>query len=74
MVTKEEPEKLATRRLNDYKATQAKQQEVQQAQGKGPNLAPGSPAGGRSEAELLKDPTTPIETVMQIRARQKAGQ
>jgi hypothetical protein len=46
MVTKEEAEKLATKRLNDYKATQAKQQEVQQASGKGPNLAPGSPAGG----------------------------
>lgn len=42
--------------------------------GQGPNLAPSNGAGsGRSDNELLADPTTPIETIMEIRARQKAG-
>ena len=54
-------------------SAQAAQQQVQQAAGAGPNLAPGSPAGGRSDAELLKDPTTSVEKLMEIRARQKAA-
>lgn len=36
-------------------------------------LAPGSPAGGRSDRELLLDRTTPTETLKEIRARQKAA-
>ena len=59
--------------LREGRAAQAAQQQVQQAQGAGPNLAPGSPAGGRSDAELLKDPTTPVEKLTEIRARQKAA-
>ena len=59
--------------LADAKAAQAAAQQVKGAKGTGPNLAPGSPAGGRSDAELLKDPTTSIEKLMEIRARQKAA-
>lgn len=36
-------------------------------------LAPGSPAGGRSDKELLLDPNTPIQTITEIRARQRAA-
>jgi len=38
-----------------------------------PNLGQGTGSGGKSDRELLADPTTPIETIMEIRARQKAG-
>lgn len=36
-------------------------------------LAPGSPAGGKSEEKLLLDPNTPIKTITEIRARQRAA-
>ncbi len=77
MLTKVEAEDMAAKRskkdLDEYKAANAA---AQQAQGGTPvgALAPGSPAGGRSEKELLADPATPIETIMQIRARQRAAQ
>lgn len=43
--------------------------------GKGAPASGGREARGnaRSDDELLADPTTPIETIIQIRARQKAG-
>lgn len=39
----------------------------------GPDLAPKG-GGGGGDKELLANPNTPIETIMEIRARQKAGQ
>lgn len=62
-----------TKGLKESKAAQAASQQVQGAKGAGPNLAPGSPAGGRSDAELLKDPTTSVEKLIEIRARQRAA-
>lgn len=59
--------------LEDARGAQAAAQQVQQATGTGPNLAPGSPAGGRSDKELLADPSTPVSTLMEIRARQRAA-
>ena len=61
------------RGLKEKGAAQAAAQQVQQVKGTGPNLATGSPAGGRSDAELLKDPTTSVEKLMEIRARQRAA-
>ena len=54
------------------KSAQATQQQVQQAQGTGTNLAPGA-GGGRTDDELLKDPNTPVKTLEEIRARQRAA-
>lgn len=39
-------------------------------EGQGPNLAQGTTAGGKSDDELLLDPTTPIHIIKEIRARQ----
>ena len=61
------------RGLAEGKAAQAAAQQVQQVKGTGPNLAAGSPAGGRSDKELLADPSTPVSTLMEIRARQRAA-
>lgn len=58
------------RGLKEGKSAKAAQQPVGPGAGV---LAPGSPAGGRSEDEILKDPTTPVEQLMEIRARQKAA-
>ena len=41
---------------------------------KGPDLnTAGSSSGGKSDAELLADPHTPVEKIMEIRARQRAA-
>ena len=42
-------------------------------QGQGPDENKPYSAGGRSDDELLMDPLTPIETLIAIRDRQKAG-
>lgn len=52
---------------------QIEQRKVEGRREEGPNLTPGVGAGGRSDAELLADPNTPIEKLKEIRARQKAG-
>ena len=64
-----------TRLKGERDAAGAASQQVQQAREQGAvgALAPGSPTGGRSEKELLADPTTPVQTLIDIRARQNAG-
>jgi hypothetical protein len=56
--------------LKEGKTAQATQQQVQAAPG-GANLTPGAAAGGRSDRELKLDPTTPVEKLIEIRAREK---
>ncbi len=58
------------RGLKENRAAAAAQEPTPQGAGV---LAPGSPAGGRSDRELQLDPTTPIEKLREIRARQGAG-
>ena len=76
VLTKAEAEEMAAKRskkdLDEYKAANAASQ---QARGGEPHgaLAPGSPAGGKSDKELLADPSTPVSKLMEIRARQRAG-
>lgn len=41
--------------------------------GEGPNLSAGAPTGGRSDDELLLDPTTPISVIKEIRDRQRGA-
>lgn len=77
MVSKQDAETMVSKAKEDaikeYRAANAAERQAKGGEPRG-TLAPGSPAGGRSEKEILADPTTPIETVMEIRARQKAGQ
>lgn len=76
VMTKAEAEDMAKKQseknLNEYKAANAA---AQQAAGGTPvgALAPGSPAGGKGEEELLLDPRTPIETIKEIQARRAGG-
>jgi hypothetical protein len=76
MVTKQDAEEMAEKRskkrLDEYKAANAATQQARPGEPVG-TFAPGSPAGGRSEDELLLDPTTPIETVKEIKARREAA-
>ncbi len=65
-------EKGYNRGLADGKSGIAAQQQVQQAQGTGANLAPGT-GGGRTDVELLLDRTTPTEKLREIRARHNAA-
>ncbi len=58
------------RGLKEGHAANVQQQRANQPPG-GPNLAPGAGTGGRSDKELLLDPTTPIETIREIRTRQR---
>lgn len=55
------------------KTAQAEQTKAQQDKGGGPSLVPGQMGGGRSDNEILRDPTTPVEKLIEIRTRQKAG-
>jgi flagellar biosynthesis/type III secretory pathway protein FliH len=59
--------------LKEGKNAGAAQTAIKANKGKGANLAPGTPAGGRSEAERLLDPKTPTSELREIRARQKAS-
>jgi hypothetical protein len=61
------------RGLTENRDAAAEREKLESRQGKGANLAPGSPAGGRSDSERLLDPATPIEELREIRARQQAG-
>lgn len=72
-VEKEAEDRGYKRGLAEGKAAQAAAQQVQGTKGAGPNLAPGS-VGGKSDAQLKADPSTPISVLEQIRAREKAGQ
>jgi hypothetical protein len=51
----------------------AAQTAIKANKGKGANLAPGTPAGGRSDSERLLDPNTPTSELREIRARQQAS-
>ena len=75
MVSREDAETMVAKAkesaIKEYKAANAA---AQQAGGAPVGaLAPGSPAGGRSEKELLLDPNTPIQTITEIRSRQRAA-
>jgi hypothetical protein len=61
------------RGLTENRDAAAEREKLESRQGKGANLAPGSPAGGGDDSKRLLDPSTPIEEVMEIRARQKAA-
>jgi hypothetical protein len=56
--------------LKEGKAAKAAQQPAGPGAGV---LAPGSSAGGKSDAEILADPSTPVSKLMEIRARQRAA-
>ena len=42
--------------------------------GQGPDMTPKAPTGGKSDVELKLDPHTPVEKLMEIRARERAGE
>ena len=66
-------EKGFTRGVKEGQAAGAAQTAIKANKGQGANLAPGTPAGGRSDAEILKDPATPVSTLEEIRARQRTA-
>ena len=61
------------RGLKENRDAAAEREKLEARKGQGANLTPGSPAGGRNDNERLLDPTTPIDEITAIRARQKAA-
>jgi hypothetical protein len=59
------------RGLKENRDAATERERVENRKGQGANLSPGTGAGGRTDNELLLDPTTPIETLKEIRAREK---
>jgi flagellar biosynthesis/type III secretory pathway protein FliH len=59
--------------LKENRDAATEQEKLEARKGKGANLTPGSPAGGRSDNERLLDQDTPLEEIKEIRARQKAA-
>ena len=59
--------------LKENRDAAAERKKLEARQGQGANLAPGSPAGGADDNKRLLDPATPIDEIMEIRARQKAA-
>ena len=72
-VVKDAEEKGYQRGLTENRDAAAERERLEGRQGQGANLAPGSPAGGRTDNELLLDKNTPIEKLEEIRARQRAA-
>lgn len=70
---REAEEKGRQKGLKEAQGAQAELAATRQRGKEGANLTPGSPAGGKSDDELLLDPNTPIETIKEIQARQAAG-
>jgi hypothetical protein len=78
-----EPKKIVEALIADVRATdQAKikrlEAQIEGAKGgtrsgQGPSMATSSAGGGRSDEELLVDPSTPIQQIKEIRARRRAG-
>ena len=64
-------EKGYQRGLTENRGAASERERLESRQGQGANLAPGSPAGGRSDEELKLDPNTPVETLREIRARER---
>ncbi|KKN41175.1 hypothetical protein LCGC14_0726050 [marine sediment metagenome] len=61
------------RGLTENRDAASERKKLEARQGQGANLAPGSPAGGADDNKRLLDPTTPIDEITAIRARQKAA-
>jgi hypothetical protein len=59
--------------LKENRDAAAERERLESRQGQGANLAPGSPAGGRSDSERLLDRNTPVSELREIRARQQAS-
>ena len=59
--------------MKEGKNANSAQTAIKANKGAGANLAPGTPAGGRSDSERLLDPTTPYDEFVEIRNRQKAA-
>lgn len=77
MVSKQEAEEMVTKAkeaaIKEYKTANAAVQQAKPGEPVGA-FAPGSPAGSKSDEERLKDPTTSVQELIAIRARQRAGQ
>ncbi len=61
------------RGLKENRDAATERKKLEARKGQGANLAPGSPAGGRSDRERLLDPTTPTSELREIRARQQVS-
>jgi hypothetical protein len=59
--------------LQENRGAASESKKLEDRKGKGANLTPGSPAGGRSDSERLLDRRTPISELKEIRARQQAS-